>query len=117
MLVEEHEDARGIWNLSLLEELDIKGIEPIRVFTWVAYLCVHGHRANALAIRGELAIGRALVNLRGAVRVRPKLRLSEINEVCVVVAIHPVLHVVGPGLAPGQGFGNTMIIDDQLAVV
>ena len=74
-----------------------------------------------LRMRGPLGAGSrsdgALVDLRGVVGVRPELGVGEIDQVGVVVAALPVLDVVGPGLAAGEGFGHAVVVDQPVAVV
>ena len=66
--------------------------------------------------RGQ-AVGGTLVNLRRTVGKRAEFRITQKDQVGIVITALPVLDIVGPGLAPRKGFRNTMIIDEPIAII
>ena len=63
------------------------------------------------------AVGGTLVNLRRTVGKRAEFRITQKDQVGVVITALPVLDIVGPGLAAGQRFGHAVVVDQQIAVI
>ena len=117
VFVEKDKDSSGIPNLRELEKLRIKWIETVGEFSRVTNHRIHGHATYTLSVRSGFPIRGAFVNLWGAIVVWSEFGFGQVNCVRVIIAIIPILHVVGPGIAARHRFRFAMVVHQQIEII
>ncbi len=117
VFVEEDEDVCRRGEVGGFEELSVIRVKAIGEDAGVSYERVEGDAADARACEGAGAIRGAMEDLDAAVEEGAEEGGIEVDAVGILLAVAPVLDIVGPVFTTFAGFIDAVVIDEAVEVV